>query len=126
MKRAGRVAALMLVLTFTVGSLAGMAIEEAVGIDWFEFLDDDDDNDGNPRLTAGLGLTSDQTRQIDAIVDRQEDQLEDYWESRMPEIQAILDKNYAEIRALLTPSQQALFDRRVRELDGQIPEEFRD
>ena len=126
MKRARKIAALMLVLTFSVGALAGMAVEEAVGIDWFEFLDDDDDNDASPRLTAGLELTSDQAKRIGTIVDKQEDQLEDYWEIRMPEIQAILDRNYAEIRTLLTPSQQAVFDRRIRELDGQIPEEFRD
>ena len=126
MKRAGRIAALMLVLTFSVGAVTGMAIEEAFGIDWFEFLDDDDDVDGSPRITEGLGLTPEQNTRIERIVEGQEDQLEDYWETSLPEIQAILDKSYAEIRALLTPSQQALFDRRIRELHGQIPEEFRD
>ena len=126
MKKAGRIAGLILILTFSVGALAGMAIEEAVGIDWFEFLDDEDDNDRGPQLIEGLTLTADQTAQIKAIVDRQEDQLEDYWETRMPEIRAILEKNYGQIRALLSPSQQAVFDRRVRDLDGQIPEEFRD
>ena len=65
-------------------------------------------------------------RKIDDIIDRQEDELEDYWESRMPEIRTVLDGTYAEIRALLDPSQQQQFDRKVASLGGQIPVEFRD
>lgn len=41
-------------------------------------------------------------------------------------IRLILDQSYAEIRALLSPEQQARFDRRIRDLDGRIPEEIRD
>ncbi len=104
-----------------------MALEEATGIDWFEFLDDDSDGDAqNSELMAGLQLSAYQRGQIEAIVERQEDALEDYWESRMPDITGILTKSYAEIRVLLTPAQQTVFDRRVRELEGRIPEEFRD
>lgn len=127
MKRASTIAALMLSLTFVVGALAGMAVEEATGIDWFEFLDEaSDDDDGPAELSAGLNLSSDQRTRVHAIVERQEDELEDYWKGRMPEIQGILAKTYAEIRSLLTPAQQQLFDRRVRDLQGRVPQEFQD
>ena len=127
MKRATQVAILMLSLSFTVGALAGMAVEEATGIDWFEFLDKtNDDDDGPSELTAGLNLSSEQRTRVHGIVERQEDELEDYWKGRMPEIQGILSKTYAEIRSLLTAEQQQVFDRRVRELDGRVPAEFLD
>jgi len=118
------IGALLLLLAFGVGGLTGMALEEALGIDWFEFLDEDDE--GEDSLLAGLGLTGDQRDRAEAILEREEDRLEDYWESRIPEIQGILRDTYGEIRAILTPEQRALFDRRVRELGGRIPEEIRD
>jgi hypothetical protein len=113
----------MLLLTFVVGALGGMAMEEAFGIDWFEFLDDEGDE--SDRLLAGLGLNADQEREADRILERQEDQLEEYWDSRLPEIRRILDEGYGEIRALLTAEQLPRFERRVRDLDGRIPEEIR-
>lgn len=127
MKRASQIAVLMLSLSFTVGALAGMAVEEATGIDWFEFLDEaSDDEESASELTAGLNLSSEQRTRVHRIVERQEDELEDYWKGRMPEIQGILSKTYAEIRSLLTAEQQQVFDRRVRELDGRVPAEFLD
>ena len=116
-------ATLMLLLTFTVGGLAGMAMEEAFGIDWFEYLDDD--RDESDRLLAGLGLNAEQEREADRILDRREDQLEEYWDSRLPEIRRILDEGYGEIRAILTAEQLPRFERRLRDLDGRIPEEIR-
>ena len=86
----------------------------------------DDDNEDGAELMTGINLTADQREKIDDIIDRQEDELEDYWESRMPEIRTVLDGTYAEIRALLDPSQQQQFDRKVASLGGQIPVEFRD
>lgn len=124
MKRAGRVAGLLLLATFAVGGLAGMAIEEAAGLDWFDSLDQDESED--VRLLEGLALTQDQREAIERILDRQEDALEDYWKARMPEIQGILAGSYGEIRELLTPEQRARFDTRVRGLGGRVPVEFRD
>lgn len=119
------VAALLLGLSFGVGGLTGMALEEALGIDWFEFLDEDYEQDDD-LLLEGLDLSAEQRDRAEEILDREEDRLEDYWERRLPEIQGILHQTYAEIRATLTPEQQAVFDRRVQELDGRIPEEIRD
>jgi len=127
MTRARWTAIMMLSLTFSIGALSGMAIEEAAGIDWFDFLDDDHDSDGSGlRLMAGIELSPEQRKTVDDILERQEDQLEEYWEQHMPDIKAILSKSYGEIRILLTPAQQSVFDQRVRELDGKVPQEFRD
>ena len=123
-RRETLVAALMLLLTFSVGALSGMAAEEAFGIDWFDFLESEHQDAG--QLLAGLGLSSDQRREAEEILERQEDQLEQYWEARLPEIRGILDQGYGEIRAMLSADQQAVFDRRIRELDGRIPEEIKD
>jgi hypothetical protein len=104
--------------------MAGMAIEEAAGIDWFDFLDRDEQED--VRLLDGMSLTPDQRAAVEHILDRQEDSLEKYWEARMPEIQGILAGSYDEIRALLAPAQRERFDQRVRDLEGRVPVEFRD
>lgn len=124
-QRAKAVAALLLALTFVVGGLTGMALEEALGIDWFEFLDEDS-RAADDRLLAGLDLTPEQRARAEEILDRQEDRLEDYWEHRLPEIQGMLRQTYGEVRQILTPGQQAAFDRRVRELGGRVPREIRD
>ncbi|MBR9989411.1 MAG: hypothetical protein KFH98_06615 [Gemmatimonadetes bacterium] len=119
------IAILLLALTFIIGGLTGMALEEALGIDWFEFLDEDSD-DVDARLLTGLNLTADQRERVDDILEREEDRLERYWESRLPEIQVMLRESYAEIRSILGPEQQEVFDRRVERMEGRIPEEIRD
>lgn len=126
MRARGRlVASLLLLVSFGVGALSGMAAEEAFGIDWFEFLEDSGDRQGD-RLLTGLDLTSEQRARAEEVLDRQEDHLEDYWEARLPEIRRILDESYAEIRGMLPPAQHGAFDDRVRALDGRIPAEVDD
>jgi hypothetical protein len=119
------IALLLLSLSFVVGALSGMALEEALGIDWFEFLDEDRGG-GEKRLLAGLGLTDAQRERAEDILERQEDRLEDYWKNRLPEIRQMMEQSYAEIRADLDPDQQSKFDKRVRKLDGRVPDEVRD
>jgi Spy/CpxP family protein refolding chaperone len=123
-ERSTLVALLLLLLTFSIGALTGMALEERLGIDWFEFLDEDSDDSGG--LLAGIDLSSDQRARIEAILERQEDSLEEYWETRLPEIQGFLQQTYSEISAILTDDQRAIFEDRVRDLDGRVPEEIRD
>ena len=121
MRTGGRlVASLLLLLTFAVGGLSGMVAEEALGLDWFDFLDEDNESGGD-RLLRGLHLTSEQRASTDAALDRQEDQLEEYWKGRMPEIRRILQQSHAVIRALLTPAQQEVFDKRVRAIGDENP-----
>lgn len=118
-QRARAVGALLLAATFAVGGLAGMAAEEALGLDWFDFLDEDA-APAEDRLFAGVELTGAQERRIEQIRDRREERLEGYWESRLPDIQRIMDDSYGEMRQVLTPEQQPAFDRRVREMRGRI------
>ena len=127
MTRPRKVAALLLVLTFSLGALSGMAIEEATGIDWFEFLDTESDAERDElNLLGGIQLSGEQRERIEEIVDRQEDDLENYWKTRMPEIQGILARTYAEIRTHLTADQRRAFDRNVSTLKGEVPKEFQD
>ncbi|HYH82872.1 MAG TPA: hypothetical protein VEX86_23970 [Longimicrobium sp.] len=123
-RRTRSVAALLLGLAFAVGGVAGMAAEEALGLDWFDFLDEDAPPE--PRLFAGMRLTAEQEGRIDEILERRDDRLEAYWEARLPEIGAIMAGSYGEIRAVLTPEQAQAFDRRVRELRDRVPFEVGD
>ena len=115
---------MLLLTTFGVGALAGMALEEALGIDWFEFLDDDTD-EPEDSLLVGLDLSGAQRASAEEILERQEDRLEAYWEGRIPEIQGIMEGSYAELGAILTPEQRPLLEARVRELRGRLPAEVR-
>ena len=116
MRRRSRiVATLLLALAFAVGGLSGMAAEEAFGLDWFDFLDEDS-SAGGGRLLRGLDLSPAQQVRADSVLDRQEDQLEEYWKARMPEIRGIMERSQDELRAVLTPAQRETFDRRVRDL----------
>lgn len=117
--RARLVGALLLAATFAVGGLSGMAVEEALGLDWFDFLDEDAPP-AEQHLFAGLSLTAKQRRRIEAIMERREDRLEAYWQSRLPDIRRIMGDSYGEMRGVLTTEQRPDFDRRVRELQARV------
>lgn len=121
-QRARAVGILLLAATFTVGGLGGMALEEALGLDWFDFLDEDA-QPAEEQLLAGLSLTGAQKERIDDILDRREDRLEDYWERQLPDIQSIMTESYGEMRQVLTPEQRPAFDRRVRVLRSHVSAE---
>lgn len=97
-----------------------MALEEALGLDWFDFLDEDTQPDDG-RLLAGLELSTSQRRQIEEILDAQEERLEEFWESRVPEMRPIVAPSYARIRGILTPEQRERFDERVRARGITVP-----
>lgn len=118
-------ALLLLLLTFATGAVAGMALEESLGLDWFDFLDEDY-GARSDRLLEGLSLSREQRTRAERILEAQEDRLEEYWESRIPEIQTLLLESYADIRALLNEEQRPAFDARVRALGGRVPGEVRD
>lgn len=118
-------ALLLLLLSFATGAVAGMVLEESLGLDWFDFLDEDY-GARSDRLLEGLSLSREQRTRAERILEAQEDRLEEYWESRIPEIQTLLLESYAEIRALLNEEQRPAFDARVRALGGRVPGEVRD
>ena len=126
-RNARAVAILLLGVSFTVGALTGMALEEALGIDWFEFLDEEA-RGSEDRLLADLNLSAEQQERVERILERQEDRLEAYWKRQLPEIQQITGESHGEIRAVLTPEQRAVFDRRAAgaKLGTRVPESAQD
>lgn len=112
-RRPAAVASMLLLLTFTVGGLAGMALEEGLGLDWFDFLDEDNRPVEGP-LLSGLDLSDSQNDRIQAILKGQDDRLEQYWENRLPEMEEIVAESYDQIRPVLTTEQRTIFDQRVQ------------
>lgn len=113
MKRQAKfTATILLALTFSLGGLAGMAFEEGLGLDWFEFLDADPAP--GQAILADLHLSESQKLEIENIFEQQEDDLEDYWEGRLPELKTIVEKADNQIRTVLTPQQRVIFDERIK------------
>jgi hypothetical protein len=120
---ARRTAVLLLLAVFLAGGLAGWLLEDVVDeIHWpgghgegsrIDRPDDDEplDDDAEEDFLESLGLSRAQLDSVDLILDRREDRLEDYWRSRVPDLQALIDSSRQEIRALLTPGQGAAYDR---------------
>lgn len=120
---ARRKAVLVLLAVFLVGGAAGWVLEEVVDeIHWQDHRgeggapdrpDEDEpfDDDAEEDLLESLGLSRTQLDSVDHLLDRREDRLEEYWKSRLPDLQAIVDSSRQEIRSLLTPEQRAAYDR---------------
>ena len=66
-------------------------------------------------------LSQQQRGQIEGILDRQEEALEDYWESRVPDMREIISRSYDQIRAILSPEQRDTFDARIRSYGIAVP-----
>ena len=114
----------MLLLTFIVGALAGMVIEEGLGLDWFDFLDEDRAGEvvsGDERFLLQMDLTTSQREQVTRIFARQDEQLEEYWRRHLPAIRAIVAETDAQIGAALTPAQRAVYQERIRSRGGDMP-----
>jgi hypothetical protein len=120
---ARRTAVLLLVAVFLVGGAAGWVAEEVVDeIHWPghqhkdktpDRPDDDEpfDDDAEEDLLETLGLSRAQDDSVDQLLEAREDRLEEYWKSRLPDLQAIVDSSRQEIRAVLTPGQRDTYDR---------------
>jgi hypothetical protein len=126
--RTRRTAILVLLAVFLVGGMVGWLLEEVVeDRDWPSLEMEHDDDDGGPgdndpmdddaeeAFLKRLGLSGEQYRAADRLLDEREDRLEAYWKGRIPEIEAMVDSTRLEIRKLLTPEQQAAYDRWIEE-----------
>ena len=119
---ARRTAVLVLIAVFLVGGAAGWVAEDlADEIHWPwhhhdakapDRPDDDEpfDDDAEEDLLETLGLSRVQDDSVDRLLDTREDRLEEYWKSRLPDLQAIVDSSRQEIRAVLTPAQREAYD----------------
>ena len=120
---ARRTAVILLLAVFLAGGAAGWLLEDVVDdIDWpgshrdgstLDRPDEDEplDDDAEEDFLETLGLSQTQLDSVDHLLEGREDRLEDYWKSRLPDLQALLDSSRREIRALLTPEQRAAYDR---------------
>jgi len=109
-RRVWLLAAAALLLTFVAGSLAGAAFER-----WHHPQARRQEGGRNARHLAEMqrryGLSDDQTRRIDAIVQRRRPRVDSLMATVQPRIRAAFDTTNAEIRVLLTPEQRVTFDR---------------
>lgn len=117
-----RTAVILLLAVFLAGGAAGWLLEDVVDdIDWpgshregssLDRPDEDEpfDDDAEEDFLETLGLSRERLDSVDHLLERREDRLEDYWKSRLPDLQALVDSSRQEIRGLLTPDQRAAYD----------------
>ena len=107
--RAQLVAGILLVLTFLSGALAGNAVERVrsrgVGIRFRTHA-------GIPAAFNELGLTPEQRRQIEGILERGRPRTEAVMAEVLPRVRAVTDSVDAEIRAVLNEDQRSRLDAR--------------
>jgi Spy/CpxP family protein refolding chaperone len=101
----------LLALAFVAGALGGMALERVRASRarpeppaWMPMRGD------LPPGFDGLGLTAEQRDRIDAIFRASRPRTDSVLRASLPRLEAIHDSVRAEIRAVLTPDQQRLFD----------------
>jgi hypothetical protein len=126
-----RTAILALTAVFAVGLAGGVVLEEVVDdVPWpfgarhedRDRPDDPLDDDAEEAFFDSLGLPAERRAAIERALDAREDRLEQYWEGKVPELRALVDSSRAEIRVLLSPDQQAAYDRWIAGHTGtQVP-----
>lgn len=108
-RRARLTGLIVLLLTFMVGGLVGAATMQMLRAD-----EAPAPRRGQPATPASpdfldrLGLTAEQRAQVDVILERRRAQMEEFWTTHRPALRSIADSARAELRAVLTPAQQAL------------------
>ena len=68
------------------------------------------------RLTADLGLTSDQRAEVERIVGEYGPRFEEFRTQARTEVRKVMSEMEAKIREVLTPEQQAKFDARIERM----------
>jgi Spy/CpxP family protein refolding chaperone len=71
------------------------------------------------QLTGELGLTSDQAKQLDAILLQWHGQMKAIHDQTDSQIEQLRQKGRDEIRAILTPEQKPKFEEFLRQIDEQ-------
>ena len=122
-----RTAILALTAVFAVGLAGGILLEDVVDdVPWpfashehdRDKADDPADDDAEEAFFDSLGLPAERRAAIERALDAREHRLEQYWEGKVPELRALVDSSRAEIRLLLTPEQQASYNRWITGRSG--------
>jgi len=115
-------AALVLALTFVAGALAGAAWERVHGESARPRSSPRGDRPLSAVMQERYGLTGEQTKRVDAILQRRRPRVDSLMSTVRPQLLAAFDSTNREIRQLLTPQQRVKFDqdreRRRRSLAG--------
>jgi Spy/CpxP family protein refolding chaperone len=109
-KRARLTGMLMLLIMFTVGALVGAATMHVVEGDEVPNRTRTTEPP-RPSLFEVLELTAEQQAQVDAIMERRREEMDEFWEEHRPIMRAITDSARAEIRRVLTPEQLEIEER---------------
>jgi hypothetical protein len=113
-------AVLALVMVFAAGFAAGALVEDIADDLDRPFAEADDDDDGGAQseetILANLDLTPEQRAGIERVFEAREDRLETYWDSQLPDLDAVIDSSRDEVRGLLTPEQRTIYDSQVTRL----------
>ena len=114
------VAFAVLLVVFFAGAFAGIAFEQVRRRDLVLFRGPPDPGGGFvsaaapapdfPPMFEELDLTSEQRKQVDAVLERRRRQTDTLMRSTMPRLRAITDSMRAEIAAVLTPAQRTRLD----------------
>lgn len=105
-------ALVLLALVFVIGMLSGVATDRL----WLQnpkpMRPHGPPHGLPPFLKDGLDLTADQNTKIQAIIEGSRSRTDAVFEEVMPRLRTITDSVRVEIRAVLTPEQQKVFDER--------------
>lgn len=101
-------ALVLLLVVFVIGALTGAAIERARRPRPFG----PPPHDGlPPQMREELQLTEAQSQRVDEILARSRPRTDAVLDRFMPQLRALTDSIRAEMRTVLTPEQQQIFDR---------------
>lgn len=106
-KRARLMGLLVLAMMFAVGALTGAATMRVVAGDEIPSRGEREAGE-RPSLFERLNLTPEQRAEVDAIMERRRDEVDEFWKQHGPQMRAIMDSARAEIRTVLTPEQREI------------------
>jgi Spy/CpxP family protein refolding chaperone len=108
----------LVVVTFLAGGLAGAAVDRVLTAEVTR-RDAPDAEARRTHVIDQVDMTADQRARIDAILERRSERMKAAWSEISPRLEAITDSARHEIMQVLTPAQQAEYERR---LDARIKE----
>jgi Spy/CpxP family protein refolding chaperone len=114
--------AVLLVGTFVVGALGGLAYAQLTGRAVAEepaAIECDDHDHRRGSFLDQLQLAPEQQERIDAILQTRKEQIDAFWAENGPRMEQIVDSTRAEIRNALTEEQRADIDRMRAERKAQ-------
>ena len=109
-RRVWVLATVALLLAFVAGGLAGAAWERWDHRQERRHERGRGERDFGERLKQRYGLSDEQARRVDSIVQRRRPRVDSLMATVQPRIRAAFDSTSAEIRVLLTPEQRVKFD----------------